>query len=86
MYNDKYKYRMLEIMAHKRLVSIFLICTIIFSLTSVFATETIPTTTTKVITTLDRANALKELGLFAGTEKALTLKAPQIRHKQLSFF
>jgi len=74
-------------MANKVFISFFLICTIIFSLASTaFATE--PTTTTQnavIETTLDRANALKEMGLFAGTDKGYELEALPTRTQAIVF-
>jgi hypothetical protein len=51
-----------------------------------FATE--PTTTTQnavIETTLDRANALKEMGLFAGTDKGYELEALPTRTQAIVF-
>lgn len=74
-------------MANKVFISFFLICTIIFSLASTaFAIE--PTTTTQyavIETTLDRADALKEMGLFAGTDKGYELEALPTRTQAIVF-
>lgn len=62
-------------MKSKKFISVLINCTIILSLaTPIFATEsTTPTKNAVIETTLDRANALKDLGLFAGTDKGFEL-------------
>ena len=58
----------------KRIVAIIFVITVIFSLTTMASAATSAST---VSTTLDRANALKELGLFMGSSAGFDLdKAP----------
>jgi len=74
-------------MAIKKFISVFLICIIIFSLAPIaFATEPATTTQDAVIeTTLDRADALKDMGLFAGTDKGYELEALPTRTQAIVF-
>lgn len=73
-------------MANKRLVSLILVLVLVLTMsTSVFAAEITPNTTIEVNTTLDRANALKELGLFAGTDKGFDLESKPNRTQAIIF-
>jgi len=68
-------------MTIKKLSSVVLVFTIIFSLTTLaFATEP-----TAAVTTLDRADALYELGLFAGTDKGYDLESVPNRTQAVIF-
>lgn len=62
----------------RRIISIILIIVVVFSLTTMaLAADTSTTATVTVATTLDRANALKDLGLFMGSNTGFDLdRAP----------
>lgn len=77
------KKRRIKIMANKRLILVLLICTFILSfLPTTFAIEPAATSSS---TTLDRANALSELGLFAGTDKGFDLESKPNRTQAIIF-
>ena len=71
-------------MSNKKCISVLLILVIIFSLTTTaIAVESSSKTT--VTTTIDRADALKEMGLFAGTNKGYELEVLPTRTQAIVF-